>query len=156
MIDTPAMKKLRQEIGYTRKQIGIDEDLYREMLSERFNVFSCTQLTEIQLREFIKILKENGLKSGKFKPVKKYSFQKRKYEELGKREGMASPAQLRMIEAIWFEVSNQTSDEARADALNNFLDKHFGVSNIKWIESTMVGKIKKTLEKMLYQKQISS
>lgn len=150
------MKKLRQDIGYQRKLIGLPDEVYREILWEKYKVESSTKLSFQQARELLNTLRDKAKEMGVFSPKKQYSFQKYKYDNLGDREGFASPKQLRKIEAIWKDVSYQKTDTAREDALNSFLDSHFGVSNIKWIEQDMVSKIIRTLERMKEQKKVNS
>ena len=146
------IKQLRRDIGIIRKQIGLSEDVYREMLYNGYQADSCTQLTEQQLKQLLNMLKKDGIKDGKYKPTKKYAFQKYKYDDLGHREGMASPRQLRKIEAMWFDVSKQTNDTDRENALINFLSKHFGIDAMKWVDDKMAAKLISTLNEMQKQK----
>jgi hypothetical protein len=66
---------------------------------------------------------------------------KNRYDELGHRDGMASPAQLRMIEGMWMEVSRMTTYVAREKALEGFLKRVVNVQQMEWIENWMVQKI---------------
>jgi len=66
---------------------------------------------------------------------------KHRYDELGHRDGMASPAQLRMIEGMWMEVSRMTTYAARERALEGFLKRVVNVQQMEWIENWMVQKI---------------
>lgn len=73
---------------------------------------------------------------------------KKKYDELSDRQGMASPKQLRMIEAMWKEVSKYRDEKDRARALRIFLQRHFGISDLRFLEDWQVKKVKRALENM--------
>lgn len=77
-----------------------------------------------------------------------------KYEELAHREDMATPKQLRMIEALWKDVSHQKKSVERSRALRTFLQR-FGVSDIRFINQPSVHAIIAALKNMqLSQKQM--
>ena len=61
---------------------------------------------------------------------------------------MATPKQLRMIEALWFKVSRQTNDTDRKNALNSFIQRIIGVQNIRFLKKTDINKLKKAMENM--------
>lgn len=145
--------KQRQEIGYMRKLIGLDEETYREMLSDFNNASSSKDLSDYDARCLLKSLRDKAKEIGVFKPVKQYSFQQYKYDNLGKREGMASPAQLRKIEAMWLKISRQETDELRAQALQVFIKKITGKEHLKFLTSADVKKIIKAFETMLASKK---
>lgn len=148
------LKRVRQEIGYQRKLLGLSEELYREMLLSRYKVKSSTDLNEQQAKQFLNLLRDQAKSAGVFKPKKQYAFQKYKHNNLADRDDdMATPAQLRKIEAIWFEVSVQTNDESREKALNSFLKRITGVDNIKFLPKYQVQKVIKALYAMKSQKK---
>lgn len=57
---TPITKKQIQLIKIAQKQLGIDDDTYREMLQNAYGVSSCTRLTIAQAKDLVTILKEKG------------------------------------------------------------------------------------------------
>ena len=145
--------KQRQDIGYMRKLIGLPDDLYKEMLSGKYKVDSSKQLSENQAKGFLKLLRDKAVEMGVFKPKKQYSFQKYKYNNLSGRDEMASPAQLRKIEAIWFEASNQTTDKGREEALGKILKRIVKVDNIRFLAQKDVEKVIKVLLVIKNQKE---
>lgn len=147
LVTNDQIKKIKTLQG----RLGIDDDTYREILFNNYNVNTCKKLNRKQAKEILDAWSKDAEKQGNWTNHKK-SFQKHKYDNLGYRKGMASPKQLRMIEAIWKDVSYVQDEKARLEALDTFLSKHFGVDNIIWIESGMIQKIKHTLEKMKAQK----
>ena len=70
-----------------------------------------------------------------------------KYEELGRREDMATPKQLRMIEAMWKDVSHYKHSVERARALRSFL-RRFGVSDMRFISQPSVRAIVAAMKSM--------
>lgn len=143
--------KQRQEIGYMRKLIGLDEEIYREMLSDFNNASSSKDLSDTEARTLLNSLRDKAKEMGVFKPVKQFAFQKHKYSNLVDRYGMASPAQLRKIEAMWFRVSRQDNDTDRAEALRIFSKKITGKDHLKFLTSEDVRKVIKALEAMTIQ-----
>ena len=140
--------KQRQDIGYLRKLLNLDDDLYYEMLLNIYGVSSSKKLTLCQAKEFLNKLRDIGRKMGVFKSTRIHSFQKYKYNNWGQRENMATPKQLRMIEALWFKVSRQTNDTDRKNALNSFIQRIIGVQNIRFLKKTDINKLKKAMENM--------
>ena len=148
-------RKQRQQIGYLRKVVGLDEDTYRDMLAG-YNVSSSKELDIKQAGILINKLRDIGVQTGSYKPKKMYSFNKYKFNSLGERdEKMATPAQLRYIEIMWFGVSNQKTDEARAIALEKMLMKIVGKQKLRFLTKTDVAKVLQTLKMMEAQKNDS-
>lgn len=77
------------------------------------------------------------------------SPKKKKYDDLGNRPGMATPKQLRMIEAMWADVSKyKRSRDARERALRYFLKHITGVDRLEFMTARDVRKAVKAIEKM--------
>lgn len=66
---------------------------------------------------------------------------------------MATPRQLRKIEAMWADVSRADTEEARATALRQFLKRIVGIENLRFLEGWQVKKVINALEAMQSQKQ---
>lgn len=132
------MQNYLAKIHILKKELGLSDDEYRDFLFVRFGVRSAKDLSKKQLGVAISFM---GGKTGD--PTR--------YEKSpGRREGMATPAQLRMITALWHEVSFVQDAQKRSDALDRFLYKRFKC----WLRSVpqnKVGPIRKTLLQM--QKQ---
>lgn len=142
-------KEQRKKIGCLRKLLGLKDDLYREMLFERFNAVSSTKLTISQANEFYKELKKKAIEEGLIKPRSINAFQKYNYNNLNNRDSdMATPKQLRMIEAMWSEVSRIQNTKDRKTALNTFINRICGVENIRFLKKSAVAKIIKAIKSM--------
>lgn len=130
-----------------------DDTVYRAMLEARCGegITSSLQLSYDQAQTLIESLTEHAVRRGLWKRPK--PDLKRRYEHLGDRPGYASPGQLRMIEAIWAEVSYQKTDKERERALLRFVQGHYHVAALEWIESRDARKIVRTLEAMRASKK---
>jgi hypothetical protein len=73
---------------------------------------------------------------------------KTRFSDLGYRDGMATPAQLRMIEAIWIDVSRMPNYAAKQKALKGFLRRITGVEELRFVEGWMVRKIITAIQHM--------
>jgi hypothetical protein len=73
---------------------------------------------------------------------------RQKYDELGKRYGMATARQLRKIEAMWKDVSRATNAVDREKALRSFLMRMVKVSAMEFVESAHAHKLIKALEQI--------
>ncbi len=122
---TPAQIK---RIHTVKNALGLTDMQYRLAL-EQYHVFSSKQLTEVQAGQFVSELENVAVSKGKW--VRPW----RKYQHLGGRKDMATPKQLRMIEAMWADVSRAGTASDRAAALKKFLlrfDISGGMEDIRW------------------------
>lgn len=133
-----------------KNAIGICEEDYRFILS-KWGVKSCKNLSFETAKEFIDKLEQGAIKIGVWDTSRK----KKCFDKLGHRPGMASPAQLRMIQALWKDVSRATDNVSREKALNTFFERKFVISRVEWLTSEIAGKVIKTLMTMKKQKQCS-
>jgi len=108
---TPAQIK---RIHALKGALKLTDLQYRAAL-EFHHVFSSKQLTEAQADLFIIELEREAVAGGRWERPW------RKYQNLAGRRGMATPRQLRMIEAMWAGVSRAGSAAEREAALNVFL-----------------------------------
>ena len=121
---TPADKRAEQyrQIHGLVRLLGMNDEAYRDMLRDRYQVESSKQLSTQQRSSLIKSLREQV--HGKVQ----------KFNELsGRAKHKASPAQLRAIEAMWAQVSRAETSEDRRKALNAFCKRLTGVEVVTWI-----------------------
>ena len=131
MITSAQIKKI-----HTLKSVlRLDDEFYVEMLMS-FGVQSCKKLTKTEANIFAETLEEKAIQSNK--------WEKRnlKYSTLNLRDDkMATSAQLRMIEAIWREISYIDSDEFAKQSLRKFLQNKFKISDIKFLTKKVAVKV---------------
>lgn len=109
---------------------------------------SCKDLSEQEAERIIRKMEALAVNEGRWTRVE---GRKMKYEELGKRQGMATPKQLRMIEAMWAGVSKYRAAEqqsSRAAALRGFLKRIVGVDDLRFIEGRQARKVIEALKAM--------
>jgi len=144
----------KQRIHHLAHKIGIiikdeqgraNDTAYRGLLHRWYTVKSCLDLSETMADNCIKRLTFIAQKMGVWEI---YKDNRTKYNDLGYRSGYATPAQLRMIEAMWVDVSYQQTIEAKQNALRRFLLSHYRISNLRWLDIRDVSKIIETLEEM--------
>ena len=146
-----SIPKQRQMIGYFRKLLKLDDDTYRDMLSG-FGVNSSLQLEYNDANSLIDVLKANAVKMGFYEP-KLNNYQK--YENLKNRpRGMATPAQLKLINVLWKSVSTKETDAQKEIALNRFIHNITGKNHIHFLEQDDVKKVIKAIKTMQIQQNL--
>lgn len=123
-----------------KNALGMTDAQYREAL-RAYHVYSSKQLNAEQAHWFITELERAAVARGK------WTRPGQKYQHLAGRRMMATPRQLRMIEAMWADVSRATNAELRAQGLLAFLAR-FGVSGIEDVTQFDVKRVVAALEAM--------
>ncbi len=126
------------KIHIAKKDLDLDDYDYRFFLRTETGKSSAKLLTEQEATSVLDMFKRLGWTPKTSKPKSK------KYEDLANRDGMASPKQLRMIEAMWMTGSNIR--EKNPAALRSFLNHKFGISDLRFIEDNQVGRIVRSIK----------
>lgn len=132
--------------------LGIDDDLYREILWNRFNTRSSKELTIFQAGQLIEEMEEKAIQKG----VWEKSAFKKKHETLDGRFGFASTAQLALIENTWIKLSRMETAELKAKSLRKFILKVAGVSDLRFLKQSGAGKVIIALRSMEKRRKHSS
>lgn len=131
-----------KKIHTLKNVLHLDDDLYLDMLMS-FGVQSSKDLTNTEAGIFLEILEEKAV------AINKWEVRTKKYEELNSRdEDMATPAQLRMIEAIWREVCYIDSPEFAKQSLRKFIQNKFKVADIKFLTKKKAVKVIRAISAM--------
>jgi hypothetical protein len=119
-----------KKIHALKHALQLSDDDYRKLIYVNFYpATSSKDLLVKQAEVFIENLEGMAIEKGVWtKQVGKLT-----YEDLGYREGMASPGQLRKIEVMWKNVSKHNGTRVRTRALRNWLQGHFGVSDLRFL-----------------------
>jgi hypothetical protein len=127
--------------------LGMSDENYRALLWDRYKVNSSKDLSAAQATDIVTCL--HGLLPAevqKLYPTPTIAPGTRKrFERMGQREGMATPAQLRMLEAEWVRRSRAETLQAKQAAFITWLGR-FGVTRLEWIPREDVGKILRALQ----------
>lgn len=130
-------------IHAVKGKLGLDDEAYRDMLQGRYSVTSCKGLTWRQAEELLSSLNGTALPSRS-----NFKGGAQKYSDLDGRPGFASGSQLRLIDAMWGQVTRAEDDEAREKALNSFCNRIAHVAGIRMLKAWQIEKIVKALEAM--------
>lgn len=145
-LSLPQLRKIQM----LRKALKLDDGEYYGLL-ESYGVNHCNELTFGQAGLVIKSLEETAVGCGIWE--KKDS--PKKYDHLKNREPeMATPAQLRKIDAMWNDVS-YAPVEKRETALRKFLFGLVHVSDMRFLTMEKVRKVIRALETMKKQKELA-
>lgn len=127
-----------------KSALSMSDDRYRAMLWDNFAINSSLDLSGFQAAQLIKFLKNQALQAGVW-----LGKSKEKYNNLLPRSAlMATPKQLRKIEAIWGDVSRAKTTKERAQSLEKFIYRIVGIGKMEWLQKNHVNKIIKALETM--------
>ncbi len=138
-----------RKIHALKNALALSEDEYRLTLLHNFRVDSSKMLTGGQQEELIKEMESQATERGVWQ---KYEG-KARFESYGKRSGMASPAQLRKIEALWKDASDTRDQKSRAKALRSFLNRHFKIADLRFLDQATTNKVIHTLNHIVRQKK---
>ena len=119
-------------IHVAKKQLDMADPDYRARLMRVAGVTSSAQLDERGFDALMAELERLGFRSTKGR------------SQAGRREGMATPAQVGKIRALWQSYSG-SDDDLR---LGRWLEKHFHVSHLRFLEGWRAGKAIAVLLKM--------
>ncbi len=138
---------LVKRIKTLQRSAGVDDESYRAMLAG-YGVESCKDLDAVQAASVIGFLQ--GFVSGPSRIEKRGGAQApKRYEDLeGRDSEWATPKQLRMLEAMWMDVTVQKSREKALLAYHLWLMHKFGLTSAEMIAREDVGKVKMALASM--------
>jgi hypothetical protein len=114
-------------IHVAKHRLGLDDDTYRAALRQHGAVDSAVDLDSGGFERLMAFFRRAGFRS---------DFDRKTFG--GQRAGMASLAQLSFIGKLWAEWSNGTGDGEAG--LNRWLEKHYGVSALRFLTADGAGK----------------
>ena len=116
-----------------KSKLGIEDDLYHDILESVAGVSSTAKITKAQFD----LLLEHFTGLG-FKIKRKSCKVQKKYEEFAHRPDMATPSQLRYIETLyteWCNLKHPDKDNRPyiAPGLRHFLRYHYNVDSMRFV-----------------------
>jgi hypothetical protein len=125
-------KERKAVIHVAKAQLAMRDEDYRALLRRVAGVPSSAELDDVR---FDQVMAE----------FERLGFRSIKSSTLGtRREGMATPAQIGRIRALWKEYSGN-DDDLR---LGRWLEKFQHTNNVRFLEAWRAGKVIAILEKM--------
>jgi hypothetical protein len=131
-----------------KKALRLRDEDYRITLEYNYGVTTSKALSREEAEALIAEFERLAVQAGVWTPYQG----KGRYEDLAGRPGMASPAQLRKLEALWKEATGIRKEERRARAFRKFLTHYFHVSDLRFLTSGKARKVMKALEEMKARK----
>lgn len=133
-----------KQIHTLKNILALDDVTYRKMLRS-FDVCSCKSLTETEAKIFISILND------KVKVLKNSST--KKYDDLeGRNIVMATPLQLRKLEATWQDICNSEDKQEQKRSLRKYIKKQFNIDDIRFMTKNKAARIIAILEQIRIKK----
>lgn len=127
-------RKLQAKIKIAQKQLDLEDSIYRDILYRKFRVGSSKSLSDSQALVLIHHFQDLGWVP-KTKP--------KKYDGEGGDIYSATPAQKRMIEAMWHNIYRGNEETKH---LRQFLFNHFKVSDIRFLEKRTAYQVTEALK----------
>lgn len=119
-----------------KKDLALDDEVYRGILEAYAGVRSSVDLDRAGYNRVLSRFKELG-----FSPRPK----RKRFQNLSGRPGMATPAQLRKIEAMWVTVSDSTRP---ATTLRRFLFNRFRTTDLRMLTTATASNVIEALKAM--------
>lgn len=135
----PATPGQIKKLHALKRALGFDDDTYRAML-EQFGVTSSKDLSAKAISRCLLHLEAQAAQSG--------TWQVRSMPQKTRRPGGASEAQVRMVRALWKQVSRQTTDLDRAKALDALAKRLTGKPRLTWCGHQDIATLVAALEAM--------
>lgn len=127
----------RKLIHLAKRRIDMTDADYRAMLQRVAGVASSNDLDEASFSAVMAELGRLGFQTVQQAP------------QYGERLGWATEAQLNYIRSLWRKYAG-TEDET---GMAHFLDKHFKVSSLRFLDSVTVPKVIATFKRMAEQRK---
>ena len=134
------MSTLQQirKIHTLKSLLCMSDEVYRKHL-QSFEVASSKNLTEAEADILISIFE----KKAQVLNLKKYDG------FIGRDEDMATPLQLRKMEAVWKDICRNKEKNHRHKSLRRYLSLHFHINDIRFLTKYRAGRIIGILEKKI-------
>lgn len=115
-----------------KTQLGLDDDEYRDLLERVAGVRSAKNLTSAGFEQVLAHMQRLGFTT------------RRAARSYGHRPGMATPDQIEYVRDLWCAYTGDHDDAA----LNRWLEHFFGVSALRFVNASTVGKAITALKTM--------
>lgn len=115
-----------KKVHALKRALGLDDDTYRDILG-RYGVTSSKDLTGQTMAACLDYLEALAVEAGVWQAQGGTLARKQ-------RPGAASDAQVRLIKALWRQVSRQPTEKERATALDVFVRRITGKPKLAWCD----------------------
>jgi len=134
-------------IHIAKKELRLPDEVYRDILFALFRKESAADLSAGEVSRLLDHFRMLGWRPRDLAANSDTSAPRgKKYDSLGQRPGMATPAQLRKIEADW--MTGPGIHEKTLLALRHFLQHRFHVSGLRFVKAGQVTPILAAIHRM--------
>jgi phage gp16-like protein len=117
----PPTRAQLAKIHIAIKDLGISDDIYRDILHVNFKVTSSSKLNRFSADRLLNIFKAKGWKA-------------KSSRKAGKSPQLKDPQQ-RKVQALWITLANAGVIKNRTDfALQKYVKRLTGIDNLKWCD----------------------
>ena len=134
------------KIHIAKKALALSDEVYRRTLREITGEQTARNLSAGQIAKVLNHFRRLGWQPAPAKPHPASLRGRKRFDELGSRPGMATPAQLRKIEVSWMTGGGIRAKTVRA--MRHFLRNRFGLSDPRFIDSRRVTPILAAIKRM--------
>jgi|Deesub1362B_J571_1020462.scaffolds.fasta_scaffold07241_3 phage gp16-like protein len=134
-----ATRKQKAIIHMAKTRLGLDEDTYRAALRAVTGKDSAARLSVGEANRVIDHFVSRGFR------IDSMDDRRQRFRDLADRPGMASPAQLRKIEAMWREIA--WGDPSRS--LRRFLFNGWRCSDLRFLTAEQAREVIEAIKKMV-------
>lgn len=124
----------------------IENDTYIALLNGQYGKDSSKDLSFFEASDLMHILTGKAIELGLWETKKE---RRTRFEDVQKKSGLASPRQMRMIEAMWVDRSYMRTLKEKRDSLNVFLA---GIVKTDSLENLKKSDVPKVINALLNMK----
>lgn len=141
-------RALIAKIHIAKKQLQLDDDVYRSVLQHITNKNSCAKMTEHELKKVLEHFKNKGFKA-----------KKSTNKKMSPPSGNAKLPQIDKIRAIWITMGHhgivkdpsETALSAYAKRMTASQNKGAGVESVAWLNNSQAFIVLEALKKWHYR-----
>jgi len=137
-----ATRKQKAIIHIAKSRLGLDEETYRAVLRNVTGKGSAAKLSVYEANRLIDYFVRCGFR------IDSRDDRRQRFRDLADRPGMASPAQLRKIEAMWREIAY--CDPSRS--LRRFLFNGWRCSDLRFLTAEQAREVIEAIKKMIQRR----
>jgi len=134
------------KIHIAKKALAMSDAVYRRALRQITGEETAKNLDTVQIAKVLNYFHRLGWQPAPPTPRQVDRRKSKHFDDLGLRPGMATPAQLRKIEASWMTGRGIRAKTMRS--LRHFLGNRFGVSDPRFIDRRRVTPILAAIKRM--------
>jgi len=141
----PMSDAQRKAIWATARDQGLDSDALHDLVETETGQAHISTLSHNQASLILDRLTGQEGHPGYRSGTQAMGYGRTKYNNLATRKGMATPAQLRKIEAMWADRARAADRDA---SLRQFLQHKFSVSDVRFLDRRRASDVIVALERM--------